>query len=500
MPHRQKDNRWLAGFVAVMMAMRTAAAPPDGPSAPASAPADPSLVQVIVTYQERDPFLPWQLGQPQTRVGYGVLVNPSQVITTESLVRNHRLVELRRPRSGEKIPVVVDLADYQVNLALLRLPDAKVGEALVPVSLAARVASGDRVDILQFDETAAVQKFHANVMQMRVGNLPLAPHSSLLFSLLCEVNVAAEGAPVLLNGQLAGLIVNFDRNTRTADLLPYPVVRAFIEDASTAPYEGIGSAGFQWTTLVDPAKRAYLNVGHEGQGILVLSCLPGTSACEVLKPSDVILEWDGCVVDNLGFYRDPDFGRLSFPYLIMGRRKPGDLIPVKIVREGRETTVSLKLARRADGDALIPEDVTGEQAEYLVAGGLIIRELSGRYLRSHGAKWHRSVDPRLVHLYLTKQSQPERPGDRIVILSSVLPDPVNSGYEKFQNQIIVAVNGKPVSNMSDVFKIADADGGLERLSLESVDVDIYLDREQLAAADRRLSALYRIPSLRFQKK
>ena len=34
------------------------------------------LMQVIVTYQEYDPYSPWQKRQPETRQGYGVLIAP----------------------------------------------------------------------------------------------------------------------------------------------------------------------------------------------------------------------------------------------------------------------------------------------------------------------------------------------------------------------------------------------------------------------------------------
>ena len=68
-----------------------------------AAPDEGRLVQVHVTRQIQNPFLPWQHGAPAPIVGYGYFINETQVLTTENLVRNHRLVELLRPKTGDKI-------------------------------------------------------------------------------------------------------------------------------------------------------------------------------------------------------------------------------------------------------------------------------------------------------------------------------------------------------------------------------------------------------------
>ena len=87
----------------------------------------------------------------------------------------------------------------------------------------------------------------------------------------------------------------------------------------------------------------------------------------------------------------------------------------------------------------------------------------------------------------------------MVILSAVLDDPINIGYQHLGNQIITAVNGQSVSNIKDIFKIAKKDGRLERISLHSVGVDVVIDGSELSLANKRLSKLYRVPTLRYEK-
>jgi len=466
--------------------------------AEASDPKD-TLLEVIVTHQVYDPYAPWQKRRPGMRSGYGVVVRDGQVITTENLVRNHTLVELRRAATGEKIPATVEMSDYQVNLALLRINDPGASAGLKPLVLADNdIARKTKVTILQFDETREIQQGEAEVVQINVADLPSAPYSSLTFNLLTDLNVNREGAAVVHNGRLCGIMMGYSRGERIGYMLPYSVLRRFIDDVSTPPYEGVPTAGFRWAALVDPAKRSYLGLEQNGLGVLVLSCVPGTGAADVLKPNDVLVEWAGRTIDNLGFYEDAEYGRMNLSHLVRGRGRPGKHVPVKIMREGKPLGVELRLANLKDCASLIPENVDGRRAEYLIEGGLILREVCGQYLRSKGTDWKRKTDIRITNIYLTRRDRPEKPGDRVVVLAGVLPDDINIGYQRMSDQIVEAVNGQPVCNMSDVFKIKEADGFVERVKLRTIGVELVLDREALPEANERLARLYRLPSLRYQ--
>lgn len=460
---------------------------------------EPGVFQVIATYQTFNPLIPWQKTPPATRYGYGIDVGSGCVLTTEHLVRNHTLIELRRPRSGEKIPVQVEISDPQVNLALLRLGETRHGSSAYHPKLAERVSRNQAVAILQFDETRQIQRGQGQVLQIGMTKLPRAMYASLSFKLLTDINVQGEGAPVMADDRLAGLMISHEASTRTGHMVPYSVIAQFLDDARQAPYRGFAAAGFAWTPLVDPGKRAYFNVRRPQKGVLVLSCVPGTGAAESLRPNDVILEWDGHEIGNLGFYNDNEFGRLTLSHLIKGRRVPGDIVPVTLIREGAEIEVEVTLTRLQDRVALIPENVVGARPEYLVQGGLVIRQLTGLYLRSHGPKWQQAVDARLMQLYNTRRSAPSQPGEHIVILSRVLPHPINVGYQRFADRIITRVNGRAVKNMDDVFRIVDRDGTLEGVSLRSVGVDIVLATNRLASADAQLASNYAVPDLRYRR-
>ena len=459
---------------------------------------DQRLVRIMVTYQEHDSFLPWRTEEPAHRRGYGILLDGKRVLTTESLIRNHRLVELRRPLTGEKIPADVVMSDIQVDLALLQVREEIPDVDTSALAVAGAVPRDATLRAVQLDRTRAIQTCDATIRQIGVQSMASASYSGLTFTILTAENVEGTGAPVLYDDKLCGLVASYDSESRTGSMIPYSTISRFLADIAEQPYEGFASAGFVWRPLVDPARRRYLNVERPGKGIQVLSCIAGTDAARILRSDDVILEWDGHEIDNLGYYTDAEFGRLQIAHLIKGRRKPGELIPITIVRDRTELLVSLSLVNLSDQSALVPQNTEGRPDEYLIAGGFVIRELSGRYLKAFGSEWRRKVDSRLVHIYLNKSRAPENEGDRVVILGGVLPDEINTGYTRHRNAIVTAVNGQPVNNMSDVFRIVDADGSLIRLRLHQIEVDFVLDQDELPAADKRISELYRIPTLRRQ--
>jgi hypothetical protein len=101
----------------------------------------------------------------------------------------------------------------------------------------------------------------------------------------------------------------------------------------------------------------------------------------------------------------------------------------------------------------------------------------------------------LAYIYLTRQHNPEKKGDRIVLLTRALDDPVNISYQNFRNRIIKKVNGRSIRNIGDIFDIIRTDGSIKTISLQAIGVDIVLDQNELEAANKRIMQQYRLPVL-----
>ncbi|MDD5676781.1 MAG: hypothetical protein PHW60_02165 [Kiritimatiellae bacterium] len=456
---------------------------------------DANMVEITVTYQDYDPRIPWRKKAAAVRQGYGVVIGAGQVLTTEDLVRNQTQVELRRAKSGVKLAAAVLEADDQLNTAILTFSNAPSANALIPVALADTIRRGDRLTIVKLEKTGEFQTSEGQVVELSASGSP----RPLALKVLTQSSIDGDGTPALLNGQLAGLSVAYDKKTQTGLFIPCTTLRRFIAAAHAPPYKGLAWAGFQFESLLDPVKRRYLGVTEPQGGIVVTKTTPGSGAAEVLQAGDVITTWDGVPIDAQGYYNDTDFGRLRLAYLIGGRRAAGDSVPVALIRDRKPRGVQVLLKRQRDRDEFIPEGVGDEPVEYLVEGGLVLRELTGDYLRASGENWKLQMNPRLVYYYFHQDKFARQSGDHVVLLAMVLPNSINIGYQEFHDQVVTAVNGRPIRNMADVFRAVDSAGGLRRVTLLGCGVDLALDEATLAEANRRIAEQYRIPRLRHQK-
>jgi S1-C subfamily serine protease len=453
------------------------------------------VAEVLVTAQKFDAHFPWKKGRPESRAGYGIVMADGKLITTEDLVRNAMLIEIQPPGRATKTTARVIEADPRINAALLEASTA----GYTPAQWGGALGTGAKVQIIQFDEAGQPQGGDGRITSIKVSTVPNAPLSILTFQVLTDLKLERVGSPAFHEGKLAGLIMEYDDATQTSQVLPTAILKRFMDDVSTPPYRGTAVAGMTWSPLIAPANRKFHGLADNDQGILVLRTIPGSGASAVLQAGDVILKWDGYAIDSQGYYTDPDFGRLSLTHQISGRRHPGDEVSVTRWRNKKSEEVQLKLDAYSDSRALVPLNITGEQAEYLVEGGFIFRELSADYLLSYGAQWMVRSNPRLVDLYLTRAQMPSKPGERIIILKGVLPDPINVGYQDIRDELVTQLNGKPVSSMRDVFAIRDQDGGLTRIRLKTLGLDLVMDQAMLPEANRRIALLYGIPKREHRK-
>src|SRR5439155_7023182 len=82
-----------------------------------------------------------------------------------------------------------------------------------------------------------------------------------------------------------------------------------------------------------------------------------------------------------------------------------------------------------------------QEPEYLIAGGLVFQPLTKDFLRSWGQDWERRAPFRLAY-FRNQDPTPERPA--IVILSQVMPDLYNIGYQDSRQLVLEKVNRQKV--------------------------------------------------------
>lgn len=448
--------------------------------------------------------IPWvrQGGSSYTVVG---LVLPGKrILVLANDIRNAALLEVTRYSSYERSLAKVELLDIEANLAMLSVADDSFFDDLLPLPVASQdPAPGGTVSAVKIDSVFRVYREQLRVKEVNASadfgftHLPVTVfRSSEPFQnggvLLCEER------------HICGFIGYSDKEKRTESIPPstFDAFRKRASGSGREPYKGFVSQGFVLDQLVDPVQREYYRLPKKLRGALVSRVVPGTSAYGVLQPEDVLLSIDGVSVDDLGFYEDPRFGRQHA--LLLGnrrpgsfkKRRPGDTVPVRVFRKGKERTVQMKLRAYSGRAERIPWLVSG-QPEYLVENGLLFLEMSVPLVRQlYGKAWQRSAIE-LAELYQRRRFY-EQPGDdRIVLLAGVLPDPVTRGYGELRGAPIVSLEGKPVRNLREmretILKLKAKGQATARLQL-SGGQPIYINIADRDVINARVNKRYQIPA------
>jgi hypothetical protein len=241
----------------------------------------------------------------------------------------------------------------------------------------------------------------------------------------------------------------------------------------------------------------FLGQMGERSGILVRQVPWGSTGHGVLEPRDLLLSLDGHALDASGFYRHPRLGRLEFPQILADGHRVGDVVPARVLRNGKTVDVRLALRDYPASMDLVPVRRGAAPPPYLVAGGFVFRELDADYLRSWGRDWTKSAPIQLLSRYLLSRSAQEPGRRRIVFVHQVLPSAFNIGYQEVSSLPVERINGRPVDSIAAVAEaLRHPDGEFHVIepTASAGAEQIVLDAAGLEDATRAILEEYGIPA------
>ncbi len=452
------------------------------------------IVTVRVTGQEWNWKTPWAKQGPWTRTMTGLVVPGPRILVASAGLGNHVLIEVQRDGRDPRTPARLALVDHEAPLGLIEVGDPAFWQGLAPLPLAERAPTSGPATVHRWPRSGQLDSASGAVRLVRAGRHGLSRLSLLTLDVTTTMEGGGDSEVVVAGEEVIGLATS--KSGDQVGVMASPVLRQFLADAAGEGYRGFARAGIGWQDLTNPDLRAALGLTSAEGGIRITRVLPHGSGTEVLKPGDVILEIAGHALDPTGQFDHPLYGRMSFPLLFTDGRQPGDALLMKVLRDGQRLTVAVTLKRMLAQDDRIPPYVFERGPDYAVVGGLVFQDLTGPYLSTWG-DWSRRAPPRLLVAYDREGQEPwpERP--RIILLTSVLPDPANLGYQDQRDLIVDKVNGKPVGSMDDLRQaFAEPQGGFHVVELVPGQAmrRIVLDAAEAQAAAGRIRAAYGVPA------
>jgi hypothetical protein len=403
-----------------------------------------SLVTVEVARKKYDYYQPWTRRTSQTQKT-GIVLNDHEILTTADEMFDRALVRLQKGGRGRWWLGEVTWIDYHANLALVTTVEADFWRGLQPATIGGSVPAGGDLQVVRWrNGNLENRRAEFNQFIVREGQLAAVSHVSLEVD--CEIQNAGWGEPVLADSHIVGLINA--QSDRTCIAISASFIKDILQARKDGKYHGLGYFHFYWQPAANPASLARLKLPGEPRGVIVIDVPERPDGGEqVFKPQDIILRIDGFDIDIQGDYQDPEYGHLMLENLATRSKWAGDEMKIQIWRDGKSLEVTYRLPKYEYSTTLVPLATYDREPEYFMMGGLVFQPLTDAYLQSWGNDWKRRAPFRLTY-YRTESPAKDRPS--LVMLSQVLPDPYNIGYQEQKWLIVDRVNGQRVNRLPDL--------------------------------------------------
>ena len=454
-----------------------------------------SIVRFDVTRNNHNFRVPWDK-RAQSISKLGAVIAGNEVLTTAQGLANHTLVRLQKGGRGRWFNGQVKWVDFQANLAVVGVSDEIFWNNLTPIQFAEADELRDNLQVVRW-RAGNIERRAAEFSRFTVAdaNFNQAPRIELKAS--SEIEGAGRGELMVSGTKVVGLVAS--KSGSTCSVIPAPFITAALKLRADGNYRGLGYFDFVWQPASNPATTEYFELNGPARGVLVIKTSTRPGVKSPLKLHDIILEVDGFPIDIQGDYLDPDYGHVIMEYLACRNKWAGDLVKLKVWRDGKTREIDYTLPKADFTDNLVTDRPEGAEPTYLIAGGLVFVPLSAEYLSSWGKDWQRSAPFRLVFY---NNQKPEKAQRSLVVLSLVLPDFYNIGYQErnAQNLVLDKANGLQIDTLKSLANALNSpEEGFHVFEFKkgSALQKIILDAEKLDAANQRIAKRYRIAQ--FQK-
>jgi S1-C subfamily serine protease len=452
-------------------------------------PVQKSLVRITTTSVEPDYKAPWNAGGLNRGVGAGFVISGNRIMTNAHVVANSRYLTVERDGDPNKYPAKVQFIANDCDLAVITVPAPDFFKNMLPLQFGG-------IPALESTVSAYGYPIGGERMSVTTGivsriDFQLYTHSSvdqhLAIQISAQINPGNSGGPVMQNGKVVGVAFqgySGEVAQGVAYMIPTPVINRFLKDIGNGNYDEYPDLAITYAKLQNPAQRRFLGLKDNDRGVLVSSVVAAGPSDGILYPGDVLLAIDGHPIASDANV-ELDGERAQFEEIVE-RKFKGDSVKLDILRDKQPKTVTMKLYKPW------PYAIQGHSYDvrprYVLYGGLLFQPLNLEMLEAY-----RTADLRLRHFfeyYVLDQLYLEHPD--VIVLTNILPDPINTYLAPYRGGIVDEVNGKKIHTLGELAQ-AFAESP-ERLVIRMIGdgPPLVLNRSKVEAARERILTRYNV--------
>jgi S1-C subfamily serine protease len=448
-----------------------------------------SVLRINVTAQEINYRVPWMPGGIFSGVGAGFVIDGKRILTNAHVVSNSRFLTIEKEDDPKKYPATVEHVAHDCDLAVLKVADPEFFKGTAPLHLGGIPEIESAVSVYGYPiggEHMSVTNGIVSRVDFQIYTHPGAD-SHLAIQISAPINPGNSGGPVMQEGKVVGVAFqgySGDVAQNVGYMIPTSVVRRFLKDIEDGHYDRYMDLSISTLNLQNPAMRRALGLTDSDTGIMVSSIFSGGSCAGKLQVGDVLL-----AIDDLPIASDASVqidGQRMQMSEIVERKFRGDSVKLHILRDQKEQDVAIKLEE--PWPYTIQSNQYDVKPRFIVFGGLVFQPLSRNLIEAFQID-----DLRIRYMYdffASKEIYLEHP--EIVILSSILPDPVNTYFNDFRNGILDEVNGKKIKTLKDAAAAFSEPEETYVLKMLGSSRPIVLERKAVEEARERILRRYNV--------
>jgi S1-C subfamily serine protease len=449
-----------------------------------------AVVKVFTVKSSPNYHQPWQ-NHPQTQgIGSACVIEGKRILTNGHVASNSTFLMVRRQGDPKRYTAKVAAAGHECDLAILQVEDDSFYNGVTPLQFGDLPKLQDTVTVYGYpvggDNISITEGVVSRIEPTRYTH---SDRHLLAVQMDAAINPGNSGGPVVLDGRLVGIAFQGNRSQENMGyMVPVPVIRHFLKDVDDGMFNGFPDIGAVIEKMENPDLREWVGMKPEQTGVLVSHVAPFEAAKNAFRVNDVILAIDDVAISNDATVPFRENEAIFFGNQIW-MKYVGDTCRFRILREKKEVELDYVLGR---DQPLVAPRAFEKLPEYYVFGGLVFVPLTQNYLDAWGANWRKSAPNSLVRYAETGEVTDEI--REIVVLSSVLADDVNVGYQETVYAVVARLNGETVRSLTDfVARIEAVSSGFVEIEFDDYR-KIVLDVGRARAANPGILARYRIDS------
>ncbi|MEJ2157061.1 MAG: trypsin-like peptidase domain-containing protein [Desulfobacteraceae bacterium] len=405
------------------------------------------VVHIYTVSQTPDFTAPWDPGRSNAGMGTGFIISKQRILTNAHVVSNARFITVEKEGDSRRYEAHVKFIAHDCDLAMLEVPDSAFFKETAELPLGGVPNLDSIVTVLGYPiggNRLSVTRGVVSRIDYQVYSHS-GVDSHLAIQIDAAINPGNSGGPVIQDGAVVGVAFQGFSGMVAQNvgyMIPVPVIKRFLKDVADGRYDRYVDIGIQFFPLINNTYRRALGLDPGDYGVMVSEVMQAGAAYGQLEVGDVLL-----TIDSRPIFSDGrvamDNDRLMLNEIVE-RKFKGDTVSLQIMRGGKMTKVTIPL--NTPWPYLTQAQQYDVRPRFVLFGGLVFQPLSSSF---YATLQNKSITLRYYYTqFLGKELYLKHP--EVIVISKVLPDPINTYQKRFVHTIVEEINGVKIKTLEDV--------------------------------------------------